>query len=56
VTASDEPLPRAASSSAPTTTAEDKDTVNRDLTLYNHGLAVGVLGVRSRRSRCRARP
>ncbi|MER6367257.1 hypothetical protein ABT255_02570 [Streptomyces mirabilis] len=31
------------SSSAPTT-AEDEDTVNRDLTLYNHGLAVGVLG------------
>lgn len=41
MTASDESLPRTAASSVPTAA---EDTVNRDLTLYNHGLAVGVLG------------
>nr|WSY53884.1 hypothetical protein OG999_29720 [Streptomyces sp. NBC_00886] len=41
MTASDELLPHTAVSSAP---VDAEDTVNRDLTLYNHGLAVGVLG------------
>ncbi|MDH6222747.1 MFS transporter [Streptomyces pseudovenezuelae] len=40
MTASDEPLPRTTPASPPT--AEER--VGRDLTLYNNGLAVGVLG------------
>ncbi|WP_405775646.1 MFS transporter [Streptomyces sp. NBC_01538] len=41
MTASDEPLPRSAASSMPTAA---EDTVNRDLMIYNNGLAVGVMG------------
>lgn len=40
MTASDEPLPHAATSPS----APAKDIVGRDLALYNNGLAVGVLG------------
>ncbi|WP_159064127.1 MFS transporter [Streptomyces canus] len=41
MTASDEPLPHTAVSSEPVAA---EDTVNRDLVLFNNGLAAGVLG------------